>query len=198
MAIRLSLSRPHGSRRARLASFWRPLVAIVLLFSSQTLLAETSLEYRVKAAFLYNFTKFVEWPPESYASPDAPLEICVFGSDPFGLTLDDTVRGKSANSHLLSIRRINRQSEMPGCKVIYFGDSEDSRLRSHISELEGLPILTVSDAPDFLELGGMIRFLIIDGKVRFNVNHRLTNMARLTVSSKLLSVANRVVNGSDS
>ncbi len=152
-----------------------------------------NLEYRVKAAFLYNFTRFVEWPPNAYASADAPLEICIIGNDPFGRQLDQTVEGKSSNGHPLTIRRIRQSSDADSCKLLFISTSEQPRARDVIYALRGKPVLTVGDNSDFISHGAIVSFLLVDGKVRFTINQGAAEQARLTISSKLLGVAHSVV-----
>ncbi len=152
-----------------------------------------NLEYRVKAAFLFNFTKFVDWPPNAFTSASAPLEICVLGIDPFGSLLDEAVLGKSINEHPLRIRRVGVSSDIESCRVLYVSDSERANFREMSIRLSKHPILTVADFDGFTNEGGMIRFMILDGKVRFEVNRSNAEQARLTLSSKLLSVAHTVI-----
>lgn len=179
---------------------WMPwlvcLLCAALLFGHSRAYASThNLEQRVKAAFLFNFTKFVDWPPDAFTSANAPLEICVLGVDPFGAVLDEAVLGKSINNHPLSIRRVSPASDLKNCKVLYVSDSAQPDFHELSSRLRRQPTLTVGDFDNFTQEGGMIRFLIVDGKMRFEVNRRNTEQARLTLSSKLLSIAHAVING---
>jgi hypothetical protein len=151
-----------------------------------------NLEYRVKAAFLLNFTRFVEWPANALAG-SGTLTICVLGSDPFGSILDETVRGKSVNSRALAVRRIDQLAGNADCRVLFVSSMEPERLRQAIVAAREQAVLTVSDAPEFADAGGMIQFLIVNDRVRFIVNRRSTDQAHLTLSSKLLSVAQTVV-----
>lgn len=171
---------------------WAAACSFALL--AQTTQASThDLEYRVKAAFLFNFTRFVDWPPGVYASTDSPLEICIIGSDPFGQNLDDALAGKLASSHALKARRIRQASEAESCEILFFSVSEQTRQRELIFALKDRPILTVGESPDFIQAGGMIRFLLVEGKIRFVINQRMAEQAKLSVSSKLLGVAHSVV-----
>jgi hypothetical protein len=156
-----------------------------------------NLEQRVKAAFIFNFAKFVEWPPEAFVRGDAPLEICVIEGEPLNQTLAETVRGKAINQHPLTVRRVQNGAQLRGCNVLYLGDLEPSRQREFVAVLRGRPVLTVSDTAGFIDDGGMIRFLILDGKVRFEINQGAAERARLAISSQLLSLAHSVVRKSD-
>ena len=191
MAIRLiaKCTRPDLAVMARAV---RMLSLLAVLFTSPSLYAETDLEYRVKAAFLYNFTKFVDWPPRSFAAANAPLQLCVYGSYPFGPDLEKIVSGKSVDNRALQVRRVKQLADTQGCQVIYFGDSEGVRLAAHLQHLQSQAVLTISDDPRFLELGGMVRFLLVNNKVRFEINRSIAERTGLSISSKLLRVAHAV------
>lgn len=145
-----------------------------------------SLEYKVKAAFLLNFTKFIEWPPASESEPGAPFAICVLGENPFGPVLDQIVAGESVNGHKLAVRRTGA-SELKSCKVVYFTGNEKNLLKS----IEP-GVLTVGEGAEFLREGGAIAFVIDNRRVRFDVNRGAAARAGLTLSSKLLNVARSV------
>jgi hypothetical protein len=164
---------------------------LLVCFDGQ-LRAQTANEYEVKAAFLYKFASFVEWPPESV---NVPLCIAVVGQDPFGAALDDVVKGKSINGRGFLIKRFKSGQDASGCHIVFISASEKSRVRSVLDQLRGSSILTVSDIPGFCQGGGMIDFELLDQKVRFEINPEATERARLKVSSKLLSVAKIVREG---
>lgn len=167
---------------------------LILLCLPPAVLAQSSLEQRVKAAFLFNFIKFVEWPPGSFGQTQAPVDICLFGEDRFGSDIDRIVAGKMTHGHPLNIRRIGRADQLFGCKLIYFASTRD-QMASALQSLGDQSVLTVSDDPRFLQMGGMIRFLIVDNKVRFEINLSASEQAGLKISSKLLSVAQVVHQG---
>lgn len=177
---------------------WRGLGLLLAaaLYMPAALSAENeALEYRVKAAFLFNFTKFVEWPATAFPNASTPLTICVLGNDPFGTMLDETVRGKNVNNRMLVVRRIAQVADSRDCRVLFISDSERLRLRDITRALQDQPILTIGETQDFTDARGMIRFVIVNGKVRFIVNRGATEQAHLALSSKLLSVAEAVVEG---
>lgn len=196
MAVRVTAGRlppPHGVLRRH---FLGRVVAAALLLFAQSALAETGgLESRVKAAFLYNFTKFVDWPAGTFATADSPITVCILGADPFGEILDSTISGKVVNNRQLQPRRIGQLEDIRGCRILYVSSSERSRLREVLASAKSLSILTVGEAPEFIDTGGMIRFLIVDDKVRFDINATAAEQARLNLSSKLLGVAHTVVGG---
>jgi len=142
-------------------------------------------EYQVKAAFLYNFGRFVQWP----AQEEAVFRICVLGEDPFGSALEETLQDKTVHQRKLLARRIERVEEAPGCQILFVSSSEEGHLRQILAALRGRSVLTVSELPRFAERGGMISFRLENNRVRFDINLGATERARLTVSSQLLKLA---------
>jgi YfiR/HmsC-like len=147
------------------------------------------LEYKVKAAFLFNFAKFVTWPPETFRDPRDPLALCVFGADPFGGDLDAIVAGERLEARPLEVRRVNRLDDLRSCQIAFFSRAEAGRLPEILASLRGSNVLTVGESKRFAEQGGLIRFVLDGKRVRFEVNLDALERTRLTVSSKLLRVA---------
>jgi hypothetical protein len=168
------------------------LVLMVLACSPGQLRAQAANEYEVKAAFLYKFASFVEWPPES---ANSPLCIAVVGQDPFGAALDEVAKGKSINGRGFLIKRFKSGQDASACHIVFISASEKSRVRSILDRLQGISILTVSDIPGFCQGGGMIDFELLDQKIRFEINPEAAGRAGLRVSSKLLNVAKIVREG---
>jgi hypothetical protein len=139
------------------------------------------LEYKVKAAFLFNFLKFVEWAP---AVGDSPWGICVLGHDPFGVVLEETVRGKIVNGRTIEVRRYGRPGDVKDCNILFIGHADFARL--------GIPVqpgvLTVGEAPGFLQSGGIINFYIEENRVHFEIRPAIARSAGLRVSSQLLKL----------
>src|SRR5579871_389394 len=154
--------------------------------------AEPPLEYQVKAAFLLNFTKFVEWPPSAFADSASPFTICVLGKDPFGRALDDLIQGESFNNRKLAIQRISDIPAPQTCQLLFW-DVMGKDVHTVLNSL-GPGVLTVGDGETFLRDGGMIAFVIENRRVRFDINQSGANAAGLKLSSKLLSVARSVRN----
>lgn len=178
-----------GQGQSRAAA---PVLAVLLMLVFASSALGSDLEYRVKAAFLYNFTKFVDWPDEVLQSADT-VTICVVGEDPFGSSLDTTIRGKTTGSRTLSARRIRQPEEVGDCRVLYVGYSDSAKLQNWVSLARAESVLTVGDYPRFVEAGGIIEFVIVDGKVRFDINNEAARRSRLRMSSKLLRLARTVV-----
>ena len=143
-------------------------------------------EYEVKAAFLYNFARFVKWPR---VEPRAPLEVCILGEDPFGPTIDDTIGRKTLRDRKLKIARLARIEEADGCHILFISSSERGRLGWILRNAKGTGALTVSEIDGFAESGGMIRLWMDGKKVRFDVNPDAARDAGLEISAQLLKIA---------
>lgn len=168
-------------------------VAAALLLSSLLLLGSNARasefdEYAVKAAYLYNFAKFVEWPPGAFASEEAPLLICIAGDNPFGTALA-SLSGKTVHAHPVEVRHIPMATHLDPCHIVYLSQAEQGRFKTILAKLMHLSILTVSDINDFAQVGGMIGLVEADQRVRFNINLTATRQANLKLSSQLLKLA---------
>jgi hypothetical protein len=152
--------------------------------------AQTDLEYQVKAAFLLNFAKFVEWPSSAFADSDSPVAICILGKDPFGRTIDDLVQGEEANGRKLIVRRMIQLPAPQSCQVVFI-EASAKDLAKTLSGL-GRGVLTVGEGGSFLRDGGIIAFVIENRRVRFDINQTAAEGAALKLSSKLLSVARSI------
>jgi hypothetical protein len=144
-----------------------------------------SVEYAVKAAYLYKFGIYVEWPAGAYASPVAPLNLCIVGDDPFGATLDNAVSGQRIDKHPIAVRRLKAVDRNAGCHILYLGFDDAQHIEQALAALRGQPVLTVGDGHD----GGIITFVISDNRVRFNIDEEAAAQSGLVISSKLLSLA---------
>ncbi|HYM10026.1 MAG TPA: YfiR family protein [Bryobacterales bacterium] len=151
-----------------------------------------SLEYQVKAAFLYNFAKFVEWPADKPGG--GPFVVGVLGKDPFGAALDQAFGGKTINGRAPQIWRITGVAEARQCQILFVSSSEAKRLPEILGTLRSASVLTVSEIEDFAESGGMIRLRTEENKVRLEINVDAATQAGIRISSKLLALA-RVVRG---
>lgn len=146
-------------------------------------------EYRVKAVFLFNFAQFVDWPSAAFPDTTTPFVIGILGEDPFGGFLDQTVRGEQFRGRPFQIRRYHSVDEITACHILYINQSDGDRVGGIVSRLKDRPILTVSDEAGFAERGGMIRFLNDRNRIRLEINPEAAQAANLTISSKLLRVA---------
>jgi YfiR/HmsC-like len=152
--------------------------------------ADESLEYKVKSAFLLNFTKFVEWPAVAFEAPDSPITICILGEDPFGSTLDQIVAGEVVDNRKIAVSRIRRAPAPKACQVLFVGRPEKEAV-SLLPPLEP-GVLTVGEGESFIRDGGMIAFVIENRRVRFSANQTAAESAGLKISSRLLNVAKSV------
>jgi hypothetical protein len=171
-------------------AYVKPLMILLLLFGL-ALPAESPpvKEYQVKAVFLYNFAQFVQWPAEALPADSSPLVVGILGDDPFNSYLDEVVRGESVNGHPLKVVRYNSLEDVRDCHVLFVSSSETSRLEPILRSLKSRRILTVGEHELFSRLGGMVSFVTKQGKIRFRINLDAVQAADLTVSSKLLRLA---------
>jgi hypothetical protein len=146
-------------------------------------------EYQLKAVYLFNFGRFVEWPATPASPPQDSFDICVLGRDPFGSVLDATLMGESVNNQRLAARRISNSHDAVSCRILFISSSEAARIRDILASLEKSAVLTVSDLPGFTSNGGMIQFVMRENKIHFEVNLTAADKAGLTLSSQLLKVA---------
>jgi uncharacterized protein DUF4154 len=146
-------------------------------------------EYRVKAAFLLNFARFVEWPPQVFKSSADPISICVVGQNLFGNALDNAVIGKTVEGRTFLVRQLSGSQPLAGCQILFVSSSERNRLQSIFGEIKTGGVLTVGETDTFASEGGMINFKIEGGRVRLQVNLEAAEEANLRISSTLLSLA---------
>jgi hypothetical protein len=151
-----------------------------------------SSEYLIKAGFIYNFAKLVEWPTTAFAQPDSPIVIGILGDDPFGSTLDRIVADKKINGRGFAVKRLKWTRELKDlrdCNILFVSSSEREHLDSVVEAVKWLPVLTIGDTPGFARRGGIMNFTLEDNKIRFEVNVEAAKHADLTISSRLLTLA---------
>lgn len=142
-------------------------------------------EYKVKAAFLYNFTKLVEWPTNAFASDQSPLLVGILGKDPFGKELDDLTTGRAVNGHALQLVRFSAVEQITNCHILFICESERRKLDSILDVARGKPILTVGDMKGF-ETRGMITLVKSNDSINLRINLAAAQEARLQLSSRLI------------
>lgn len=151
-----------------------------------------SSEYLIKAGFIFNFAKFVEWPQTTFSQPDSPIVIGILGTDPFGAIIDQIVQDKKIGGRGFVVKRLKWGADLKDlkeCKILFVGASEKAHIDELVQIVRWLPILTVGETPGFAERGGVIRFVLEDNRVRFEVNVEAARQAGLTISSRLLTLA---------
>ena len=160
---------------------------IVGMLMSVGSFGQTADEYKVKAAFLFNFPKFVEWPAQSFKGPADPIVIGVLGRNPFHDALPDALAGKKINGRSFQVREISDISQAAGCQILFVASSERKRALDLLSGITG--VLTVGETAKFADEGGVINFKIEAGNVRLQINLEAARRQRLHISAKLLSLA---------
>jgi hypothetical protein len=179
---------------------WRsPLLSCFMLllvsFGAPRTLAQDVPEADLKAAFLYNFTKFVEWPTEAFAREDSPFIVGIYGDDEFVSTLRTLLHDKKAHGHSFEVRKLSSPQDAKTCQILFFRDSETRKFSQIYDTIKKLPILTVGEGSEFLDAGGMFALFFEDKQLRFEVNPAPAENAKLSVSSKLLRLARKVRKG---
>ena len=154
--------------------------------------AEENVEYNLKAAFLFNFTKFVDWPPAGDAASideKGPFQLCILGEDPYGKSLDDVVANETVGGRPIVVRRLPRGTDPRSCQILFLGRMEREREAEVLAGLRGAPVLTVGESDRFLADGGLINFFLDARRVRFEINLQNVDRTPLKISSKLLRLA---------
>jgi hypothetical protein len=178
-----------GARLGCIVLLW---AGVWIAATRTTFSQESPVEYQVKAAYLFNFFKFVDWPEDATTNLNGRWVIGIVGENPFGDELAQAVAGKIAQGRLLQVKTFQPTDDLRACHILFISRSEMKRLPSILTALRGSSVLTVADADHFTESGGMIQFLIEEGRVRFAIDVGATSRARLKVSSKLLLLARSV------
>lgn len=155
---------------------------------------EQASERDIKAAFLYNFTKYIEWPPDAFPSAGEPFRFCVLADEDFTRRVSSFVVGEGVQGRPIHFV-VPSVSEIRRCQILFIGRQAAGRIAALLAAVAGRPVLTVGETPDFIERGGVVLFEIEDGRVRFDIHLGLAAHARLTVNSKLVRVARRVREG---
>ena len=170
---------------------WRrwSILAVALLLCAATLCGDKEdVELRVKAAYLLNFARFIEWPRSSSGGLE-PVVIGILGHDSLSRALENTVQGKNIKGHPIKVKELGSLERVEGCDILFVPRSEAKRARALLPDLSGRPILTVGEGSGFLGQGGMIEFQLIDDALRFSINLGSADRSGLTISSELLRVA---------
>lgn len=182
-------SRPRGTRVC-LASALSALAAFIALdFGAAEVRGKLTREYDLKAAFLFNFGQFVEWPPEAFPESSSPFVMCILGDDPFGKSLDEIVAQEAIRNRRIVVRRHRDVQEISTCHILYVSASETPRLNHILATLGGRHILTVGETDLFTTHNGIIQFLIVENRLRLRINVEAARMAKLSISSQLLRQA---------
>src|ERR1700684_1487261 len=179
----------YCSHRLRQAFLLAAACCLMLHASPTAAVNQESVEYPVKLAFLYNFTKFVEWPPDSYSTPSSPLVICIVGRDPFGQDLEGELRTRTAGSHPIEIRTLRPSDILSACHMVFVPVTAEDQAPRIVKGLKGSSTLTVGETEGFAVLGGIINFTTEGNKLHFEVNLLAAERAGLKISAKMLALA---------
>jgi hypothetical protein len=182
----------RNSRILRTAAFLS-IIGMFIISWASVVGAEEPSEPQVKAAFVYNFTKFVQWPNHILPPGEPQLSLCVLGNDHLADTLD-SLKGKTTSGRQLSVRRIAGPEDAGRCHIVYIGRSERDQARNILKGMKS-GILTIGDMPQFASSGGIINFVIVESRVSFEVNVDAAEKAGLRISSQLLKLAQIVKEG---
>ena len=167
------------------------LILTILLYGNIIAAAATAptKEYQIKAVFLLNFTQFVEWPARAFPDSGKPLVVGILGDDPFNTYLDDVVRGEIVQNRSIRIERYHSAEEIKTCHILFVSASEQERFPEILGLVNSKKIFTVGDSEIFSKNGGMMSFVIRSGKIHLQVNLEAVKAANLSISSKLLRLA---------
>jgi hypothetical protein len=187
--------------RVRIAAFWRacvpsarmaPLALALVLAATPHGTRAQNLEYPVKAAYLYKFAPFVEWPASAFPTSDSPLTICVFGTDPFGRVLDEAVAGQKVEARSIQVQRITESAQAASCHILYVAGAGAPGSVQIPAPALGAPVLTVTDSATNTNARGVIHFVVETNHVRFDIDDSAAQANGLVLSSKLLRLARKL------
>ena len=184
-------ARPNLRLRSRGGNSCVAVVLLVLLVVRMAN-AQAVSEYQVKAAYLYNFAKFVEWPAQKFTNSAAPFQLCVLDDASFIAELNRLVQGRSIAGRAVKVIAVQSADEAGNCHVLFVSSSRADQVRHSLEVLSHRSVLTVGETKNFCDQGGIINFVLQDDRVQFEVNHKAANAAGLQISSRLLSVAKLV------
>ena len=190
----LELQGPRPARKSRgitgagsRAAWW-----LAFLFVSPLIAEPPPHHYEVKAALLHSFTKFIAWPPQAFASPDAPFVIGLLGKDPFGTRIDAVLEAKTAQGRRIEIRRLTLEQEAAECHILFLGPMDRTLEFAILKRFRTSPILTLGESDDFWLHNGAIQFIRYKNRVHFRIDLDATDLAGLKIDPNLLKVAREV------
>jgi hypothetical protein len=179
----------------RILSGWKMMrraskaVAFIIVSAMISAQAQTFTEYQVKAAHIFNFARFVEWPSPVESGSNVPMVVGILGVDPFGRDIENALDGKTAKERRLVIRRFPNLQSLAPCHILFVSSSQKHNLRQIFAAVAGSNVLTVGETDRFAESGGVIQISIVDGKAQLVINLAAAERAGLKISSKLLGLA---------
>lgn len=187
-----TIDKRSSSRQVRACSL---ILALLLVFPGRLPASSTAEEYSIKAAFLFHFAQFVEWPEASFKDANSPLTYCTIGDDPFHGSLDAALSGKSLETRAFRVLHFKQPQEIKGCQVLFLGTDQKKMNAAVLTSLQRSAVLTVGETEHFVQEGGMIGFVMEENKIRFEINLEAAQKANLKISSRLLALAKSVLGG---
>jgi hypothetical protein len=184
---------PRAPERAVRVVF--SLIAALTFTSFSSAQTPATGEYEVKAAFLFHFAQFVEWPTAAFKDSSSPLTYCTIGDDPFHGSLDASMRGKTLGTRAFRVQHFKLPQDIQGCQVLFIGAREKKLLPAILAGVKEDSVLMVGESEHFVQEGGMIGFCLEDKRIRFEINLETTQKAQLKISSRLLALAKSVIGG---
>jgi hypothetical protein len=192
--------RKSASRRGGEHEGWRRFGILILTTWASLLIAwsasaqaNPSSEYAVKAAFLFHFAEFVEWPAGAFKDGNSPLTYCTVGEDQFRGALDENLRGKTIGERAMRVQHLKQLDAIHDCQILFIGATETKHASQILASIKGNAVLTVGESHNFAEDGGMIEFLLEGNKIRFEINLGAVSAAKLKMSARLLTLAKTVI-----
>ena len=188
----------HGWRLARRSILILPLfksLVLLLLFCLSAGAGPALTENQIKAGFLFNFTRFVDWPAEAFPAVDSPIVLGIVGEDSFGDLLTQAAAGKTVNGRTVLVQRFKEEQNFRACNILFISASEDKLMARIFERLKGSSVLTVGETSGFAQSGGIINFVVEDNRVRLEINLDAAARAGVKISAKVIGVA-RIVTDS--
>jgi hypothetical protein len=185
---------------SRRADGFLMILAVLFSLSSAGASAETQSEAlsenQIKAGFIFNFTRFVEWPPDAFPDPSAPVVLGVVGEDAVTDLLAEAAEGKVVNGRAVVVKRFKKEQDLRACQILFVGSSEEKHLTQIFEKIKGASVLSVGEVKGFAQAGGVINFFVEENKVKLEINLVAAGRARLKVSAKVIAVARLVTDES--
>jgi hypothetical protein len=166
---------------------------LLVLLGNELAYSQAISEDQVKAAYLYNFAKFVEWPQETFPDATTPIHLCVLYDPSIGSELSQIVKDKHVSGRSIVVVPIQTGEQGSACQILFINSAQNAQIEHVLKVLQGASVLTVGESTGFVEQGGIVNFVIQNDQVHFQVNHRVATQNGLRMSARLLSVAKLVI-----
>ncbi len=172
-----------------LRAFFAAVLLLTLSPAARAAVETVAPEYAVKAAFVYKFGGFIEWPQTVFETPESPTNLCILGTDPFGAALDKAVTGQRIADHQVQVRRMDAVAPKSGCQILFIAGQDEKKIAAALNAVRGENVLTITDGAPTPATAGIINFVIADNRVRFEIDDQAASVNGVVISSKLLDLA---------